>query len=225
MVKVSLIENFLSWQGEGPDSGRLMLILRFKRCSRVEEGRGCYFCDTKVKMRIIQPADYSLKSIQEIIDRTNCGIMITGGEPTYDDQYAQTLALLERLKYSVANVETNGYNLQKLVKDCNKKNVKFIWSPKIFTKDEVVESIKTLEEVKDEKRVFIKVVLKSENDLVVNFLDYLREKNYEVCSRTYLMPQGCSSQEVILNSGVVFDLAEKYNFNFSSRNHIIFGFV
>jgi organic radical activating enzyme len=202
-----------------------MLILRFKRCNRVEEGRGCYFCDTKVKMRIIELAEYSYKTIQDVINRTNCGIMITGGEPTYDTQYADTVDLLRKLKYPICNIETNGYNLPKLLADVTKKNVKFIWSPKVFTDGDLDDAMKYLEEVKDDKRVFIKAVVRSEEDKVVKFLDYLKEKNYEICSRTYLMPEGKDFQELYNNSMVVFDLAEKYSFNFSSRNHLIFGFV
>src|SRR4030042_585188 len=224
MSKIKLIENFLSWQGEGPDSGRQMLILRFKRCNRVEEGRGCYFCDTKVKMRIIELAEYSFKSIQDVINRTNCGVMITGGEPTYEDQYADTVDLLKKLKYPIANVETNGYNLPKLLADVTKKNVKFMWSPKVFTNAELEEAIKTLEEVKEDKRVFIKAVVEESRENgnpMIDFLDYLKGKNYEICSRTYLMPQGKDFQELYANSMIVFDLAEKYSFNFSSRNHLI----
>ena len=56
MSKIKLIENFLSFQGEGPDSGRIMMILRFKRCNRVEAGTPCYYCDTRVKMRISMQA-------------------------------------------------------------------------------------------------------------------------------------------------------------------------
>lgn len=225
MSKIKLIENFLSWQGEGPDSGRQMLILRFKRCNRVEEGKGCYFCDTKVKMRIIELAEYSYKALQDVINRTNCGIMITGGEPTYDDQYADTLDLLRKLKYPIANVESNGYNLPKLIGEVTKKNVKFMWSPKVFVNSDLEEAMKILEEVKDDKRVFIKAVVQDEKDKIVKFLDYLKAKNYEICSRTYLMPQGKDFQELYNNSMIVFDLAEKYSFNFSSRNHLIFGFV
>jgi len=42
--KVKLIEVFTSFQGEGPDTGRSMLILRFKRCNRTSEGKSCPFC-------------------------------------------------------------------------------------------------------------------------------------------------------------------------------------
>ena len=47
MSKIKLIENFLSWQGEGPDSGRQMVILRFKRCSRIEKVEDVIFAILK----------------------------------------------------------------------------------------------------------------------------------------------------------------------------------
>jgi hypothetical protein len=39
------------------------------------------------------------------------------------------------------------------------------------------------------------------------------------------MPKGTNRADLIKNAGPVFDACEKYNFNFSSRDHIIFGFV
>ena len=62
---VRLIENFVSWQGEGPDSGRTMIILRFKTCNL-----RCSWCDTSVKMRISAEAPYSLEDIQATIRTT-----------------------------------------------------------------------------------------------------------------------------------------------------------
>ena len=60
--QVRLIENFVSWQGEGPDSGTTMIILRFKTCDRK-----CSWCDTSVKMRISSEAPYNLSDIQKTI--------------------------------------------------------------------------------------------------------------------------------------------------------------
>jgi len=54
-LEVKLIENFVSWQGEGPDSGKTMIILRFKTCDR-----NCSWCDTTVKMRITAEAPHKL---------------------------------------------------------------------------------------------------------------------------------------------------------------------
>ncbi len=44
---VRAIEVFITYQGEGPDSGQRMLLVRYKRCNR-----NCPWCDTEVKMRI-----------------------------------------------------------------------------------------------------------------------------------------------------------------------------
>ncbi len=221
-MKVKLIENILSWQGEGPDSGRLMLILRHPICSRVSAGKPCRFCDTVVKMRILQPAEYNLKDIQGVIDRTGCGLMITGGEPTFEDQLTCTELMLNRLKYPVANVESNGYNLEKLIADVKKKNVKFIWSPKMFNEEELNENLALAEKVLLDKRVYVKMVIEMGHyDNVKKFLE-LHQNEKE---RIYLMPEGTDRATLVAHSPEVFDLAEKYNVNFSSRNHLIFGFV
>ena len=45
-VGINLIENIITWQGEGPDCGQRMLLLRFKECDRVEEKRPCPWCYT-----------------------------------------------------------------------------------------------------------------------------------------------------------------------------------
>jgi organic radical activating enzyme len=223
-MKVKLIENILSWQGEGPDSGRLMLILRHPLCNRVCAGKACSFCDTVVKMRILQPAEYNLKDIQAVIDRTGCGIMITGGEPTFEEQLTVTELMLTRLRYSVANIETNGYNLEKLIGDIKKKNVKFIWSPKIFSEEELNENLALANKVLLDKRVYVKMVVEANHvhqHLVEEFLR-LHQNEKE---RIYLMPEGKDYQELYNNSMATFDLAEKYSVNFSSRNHLVFGFV
>ena len=39
------------------------------------------------------------------------------------------------------------------------------------------------------------------------------------------MPEGKTREELINNSPKVFDVAEKYKTNFSSRDHIIYGFI
>ena len=41
----------------------------------------------------------------------------------------------------------------------------------------------------------------------------------------WFMPQGTTKEELIENSANTFDLAEKYNANFSSRMHIIYNFL
>jgi len=58
---VKVIEAINTFQGEGIDSGKRCLLLRFKYCSRKIP---CYFCDTQVKLRILEEMDISLDHIQ-----------------------------------------------------------------------------------------------------------------------------------------------------------------
>jgi hypothetical protein len=43
--------------------------------------------------------------------------------------------------------------------------------------------------------------------------------------RIWLMPEGTTRSELIKKAEKVFDVCEKYGFSFSSRDHIIYGFV
>ena len=221
---VKLIECFASYQGEGPDSGRSMLILRFKYCNK-----NCPWCDTKVKMRISVETSYPLSKIQEVIDDKQCGILVTGGEPTFGRHFDDTLVLLNELDYPIANVESNGFRLISLVKQTShNNNVKFIFSPKIFTDNDYVFARKVATELLEEygDRVFVKVVYE-DRKIVTSYLSWLSSFVCEkkLFSNVWLMPEGITRTDVLVNSEAVFDACEKYKFNFSSRNHIIFGFI
>lgn len=230
---VKLIENFVSWQGEGPDSGRRMIILRFKTCNL-----HCPWCDTSVKMRISAEAPYKLKDIQETINNNNAGIMITGGEPTVARHYDEALSLLNNLDYPIANVESNGFNLLNLINDSPKsKTIHFMYSPKIFCDNDFAVAKKLTEKLFKYQNVYFKVVYEEVDDDIEYTQDtpyYVKEycmwlsekiKNRNCSHRVWLMPEGVTRADLIKNSDVVFNAAEKYNFNFSSRNHLIYGFI
>ena len=70
--------------------------------------------------------------------------------------------------------------------------------------------------------VYFKVVYEDRDD-VLWYLDWLSKLN--VNQRVYLMIEGVTRVDLIKNSGAVFDACEKYKFNFSSRDHIIYGFI
>jgi len=40
-----------------------------------------------------------------------------------------------------------------------------------------------------------------------------------------MMPEGVTRPDLIKNAEKVFDMCEKYKLNFSSRSHILYGFV
>jgi 7-carboxy-7-deazaguanine synthase len=219
---VTLIENFITWQGEGPDCGHSMLILRFKTCNL-----SCPWCDTKVKMRVSAEAPYLLSDIQDSINENRAGILVTGGEPTVERHFEDSILLLNLLSYPVANVESNGYKLLELMKEiAGSKKVKFIYSPKIFSdKDLTKAMIKTEELSEYGNRLYIKVVW--EEGFVDTYCGWLSKfvEGTSLQNKVFLMPEGVTRADLIKNSEKVFDACEKYKFNFSSRDHIIYGFV
>jgi organic radical activating enzyme len=224
---VKIIENFVSWQGEGPDSGRRMIILRFKTCNKK-----CPWCDTSVKMRITAEAPHLLSDIQDSIYLSQAGIMITGGEPTVDRHYSECLSLLNELVYPLANVESNGYKLDKLIQEVDpNKPVHYIFSPKIFTDDDYDTALDLSNKFVRNPNVFFKLVYDG-SKIMDEFMLQLDElfsvqssSQFLNSQKVWVMPEGTTAANLIMNSSKVFDICEKYNFNFSSRNHIIYGFV
>jgi organic radical activating enzyme len=215
---VRLIECFQSYQGEGPDTGKSMLILRFKRCNR-----SCPWCDTAVKMRISVESEYDLQTIQNVIDDKKCGLLITGGEPTFNLNCVGTLDLINFLDCKYYNIETNGYGLLKLIKEADpSKCVKYILSPKLFVEKDLDFYIKLTKEIIGNKNVYIKVVAE-DTKLVHDYLQFVT--SFNINERVYLMPEGKTRDELFNNCHHVFDMCEKYKFNFSSREHLIYGFV
>jgi len=220
--EVKLIENFVSWQGEGPDSGRAMIILRFKSCNLK-----CPWCDTSVKMRISAEAPYQLSSIQESIYKSKAGLLITGGEPTVKKHFEEAAMLLNELDFPVANVESNGHKLDELIQIVNPNaRIKFMYSPKIFSRADL-ESAKSLtEKFMPITNLYFKLVYE-DNPLIMEYMDYLRDycESLSWQHRVWVMPEGTTRVDLIRNAEKVFDVCERYKFNFSSRSHIIFGFV
>lgn len=227
MDSVKLIENFVSWQGEGPDSGRRMIILRFKTCNKK-----CPWCDTSVKMRITAEAPHSLKDLQKSIYDNQAGIMVTGGEPTVEKHFDECLALLNELTYPIANVESNGYKLSELMGKVNpNKPVRYIYSPKIFNDDDYEKAIELANLFTYVRSVSFKLVYDGSKimedfmEQLNNIFNFNSSSQFLNSEKVWVMPEGTTSSNLIINSSKVFDICEKYNFNFSSRNHIIYGFV
>lgn len=213
---VNLIECINTFQGEGPDSGRRMLLCRFKYCNLT-----CPWCDTIVKMRVLQEGSYKLSQLQDIMNEQRCGLMITGGEPTFSNQLAQTILMLNNLQYTIANVETNGLELDYLIKNVyEEKNIKYIFSPKFSTEKDVLEIAKKIEKLLINPNVYYKIVVLKES----RFIDSLLQKIGNT-KNVFLMPEGKNRDELFENAPRTFDLAEKYKCNFSSRTHLIYDFV
>lgn len=215
---IDIIESIVTWQGEGIDTGKRMLLLRFKYCNRV-----CHFCDTLVKMRVQQEAKCTLESIQEVLDQEKVSVMITGGEPTFIPHLASTVSLLNDLVYPLCNVETNGYALLDLIDSVDSsKNVHYMYSPKIFTEQELEQEIERTKELRSYQQVFMKVVYEN-RQLIITYLEFLSK--LDINQRVWLMPEGDTREKLLKHAPRVFDMCEKYKFNFSTRSHIIYGFV
>jgi organic radical activating enzyme len=231
MKTVRLLEliNY-TWQGESVDSGKKMLLLRFKRCNRAHgylEKNGltaCSFCDTIVKMQVMQEANYNIKDIQLMIDENNLGCLISGGEPGFGFNLQSTIDIVNLTKSYLYNIETNGCNLEKMIEGINKnKNVTYVLSPKLFTDEDFSFYKNLIENIKDNDKVIIKLVTENRPE-IHQFLDFLKETKFNT-NRIWLMPQGKSKDELIKNAPFVFDMCEKYSANFSSRDHVIYDFI
>jgi organic radical activating enzyme len=222
MKSVKLIENFVSWQGEGPDSGRTLIILRFKTCNLK-----CPWCDTSVKMRVSAEAAHLLSDIQKTINEKRAGILVTGGEPTIRRHFDEAVLLLNVLDYPVANVESNGHRLKELVLATTaSKNVKFMYSPKIFTLKDFEEATEKATSLLNFDNVYFKIVFER-TEHIEAFCTWLssRVQGRRAANRIWMMPEGVTRADLIRNSEDVFDACEKYKFNFSSRDHLIYDFV
>lgn len=231
---IKLVELANTWQGEGPDTGRQMMIARFKYCSRF-----CQFCDTWIKMKTSAEGSYSIQDINAVLSKTK-GLMITGGEPTFTspdgkiDNLKQTIDMLKNCDYQIANVETNGFDLNGLFfglqkcsntmdKDGNWK-VKVMYSPKIFTEQEYHSELKkTKEYINSKSFMYLKIVADGSHWSE----KYIKEvaKLTEDRSKIYLMPLGTTTDEIMKNWPYCIDMADEMNLNISTRMHIVNQFT
>jgi organic radical activating enzyme len=218
METVKLIECINTWQGEGIDCGQRMLLCRFKFCDR-----HCSWCDTMVKMRALQEAEFSISKLQEYIDDNKTGLMITGGEPTFSGQLVQTINMLNNLTYPIANVETNGLALLELIKEVDPtKNIHYSYSPKLFNDEDIESALELCKNLIDNPNVVLKIVYGYEK-LTIEFIEDVIK--FFPTNRIYLMPLGKDRDQMFGNAPDVFDAAEKYKTNISSRMHLVYDFV
>ena len=98
MVEYDLVEIFKSLQGEGRNSGRPAVFVRFAGCNL-----GCPWCDTPVARR------FSL-SLAELVDEIGShrvkSVILTGGEPTIVAGMDELVEALKNAGYWIG-VETN----------------------------------------------------------------------------------------------------------------------
>ena len=101
MNHYDLVEVFESLQGEGRNTGRPCVFVRFAGCNLA-----CPWCDTDVSRRF----SLSLGDlVAEIGQYRPKSVVITGGEPTLVGEMPELVAALKDRGYWIA-VETNGTN-------------------------------------------------------------------------------------------------------------------
>ncbi len=100
-VKYRIAEIFESLQGEGRNSGRPCLFIRFAGCNLK-----CPWCDTDFTERFTLTKAELLKEISGYRAKS---VILTGGEPTIQKGMAELVAALKDRGYWIA-VETNATN-------------------------------------------------------------------------------------------------------------------
>ena len=99
MPEYSLVEIFRSFQGEGRNTGRQVVFVRFAGCNLA-----CPWCDTDKSLR------FKL-GLNELVDEIKSfgvkSAILTGGEPTMVQRIEELVAALKAEGFWIA-VETNG---------------------------------------------------------------------------------------------------------------------
>ena len=94
-----LVEIFESLQGEGRNTGRPCVFVRFAGCNF-----SCPWCDTAVKAAFTLTLDDLTAEIKNFKAKS---VVLTGGEPTLVEAMPELVARLKKEGYWIA-VETNG---------------------------------------------------------------------------------------------------------------------
>lgn len=94
-----LVEIFESLQGEGRNTGRPCVFVRFAGCNLA-----CPWCDTSVARRFSLSLD---ELIADVVARRATSVILTGGEPTGVAGMPELVAALKRAGRWIG-VETNG---------------------------------------------------------------------------------------------------------------------
>lgn len=98
-MKYDLVEIFESLQGEGRNSGRPCVFVRFAGCNLA-----CPWCDTDVRRRFSMNLEELVAEVSGFRTRS---VILTGGEPTLVKGVPELIAAVKEKGFWIA-VETNG---------------------------------------------------------------------------------------------------------------------
>lgn len=234
-------EIFHSIQGEGPNSGKSSLFIRFSKCNL-----SCAHCDSKHSWLSKNSVSYTLESLLfDIIKLKNVhnfnNLVLTGGEPFVQGE--QVALLVRQIQnWSTENsitmtieIETNGSLLNAIFPD---SKVHFNVSPKLnsfpqSTKNGKMEkytsnraySYLSLRSYRDEHAgcsySFKFVVSPDTIDEDLKEIQDIQKQVNIPNHNIYLMPEGIKAEEQALKFKEVFDKTKNLGYNYSLRTHII----
>lgn len=165
MEKLPVVEQFLSFQGEGHNAGMPAWFVRLAGCNV-----GCEFCDEKRSWTLASSKMMSVEEILQIILNSKIkNLIVTGGEPTLYN--LNNLTRLAREKGISTFLETSGVNEITGIWDwicLSPKQKKLPLESSLFKANE------------------LKVVIESEGDL--SFAEKMRAKVNNSC-KCYLQAQ------------------------------------
>jgi organic radical activating enzyme len=237
---IPLIDVVETYQGEGPNCGKRMVLTRFKYCNH-----RCPFCDTYDMMLKTPINRYSLKDIDVLLRNSN-NLMITGGEPTINavdpenrelvlSQFFATVVMAATLKYEYLDIETNGINLEKLQRYitafCDVTRVNISWSPKFINEESKDYNYDLLLKLKNTNDGLLypmptlKLVVGKDdmNDYNQFAYDAVIKYGYDP-NKIYLMPKGTTLDEINESMKYLLDIASDIKCNVSSKLHVIHNF-
>ena len=215
-----LSEVFDSLQGEGVNIGKPCRFVRLALCNL-----HCHYCDTKYTWDFKQ-FDYAREvheaTLEAVVGQLRSApaghVVITGGEPLL--QQRALAKVLERVPGELfIEIETNGTRvpLPALIERVNQWNV----SPKLASAGDA-EALRirpeALTALRDTGRAYLKLVVKTAQDR--DEAEALRARFGFEKSRTLLMPEAASREELDARSAEVAGWSQALSLRFSSRLHI-----
>ena len=215
-----LSEIFDSLQGEGVSTGQPCRFLRLALCNL-----HCGYCDTKYTWDFAHfnyDEEVRELAVAEVVAELEGSpaqrVVITGGEPLL--QQRALAKVLERVSPQLfIEVETNGTRVPNsaLLARVNQWNV----SPKLSSAGDP-EALRirpdALLALRDSGRAYLKLVVASAEDR--DEAEALRQRFGFERSRTLLMPQAASREELEARSAEVAAWSQALSLRFSSRLHL-----
>ncbi len=101
-----IVEKFITLSGEAPVPGRPVLLVRFAGCNL-----SCTYCDTPYRDEVNETmslSDLQTLIVNETASYPGLSVLLTGGEPLFNDRTGSILELVKGLPSIDFYIETNG---------------------------------------------------------------------------------------------------------------------